>query len=306
MTYKFQHLVIETTRVCNAKCTYCLIHREDMTKDEVFMDFELAKHIVDITPYSHTVWPYSRGEPMLYPDLIPLVHHIKSNRRKAKMYTNGSLFSPWKAYELMVVGLDEVSFSIDTDSPKAFQDLRGLDWDVVFGNVRDAVDIRDRYGFDTKIFIRACYGPWNAHRTAEITQFWEQYVDGVHWMPYIDFPSWAEMQPKFTKSLPIFCNQPFNQSMTVSVDGSVTFCCNDWYRDYTLGKITLDTTEKELLEMWNSEVMTQWRNGLLTGINAPTVCVYCNVVGRMRDMHRRMRGNKLLYRDLFDTGEDVG
>ena len=73
---------------------------------------------------------------------------------------------------------------------------------------------------------------------------------------------------------PIICREPYN-CLTVSYDGTVPLCCNDWYDTYRLGRVNGEESTTDLLSLYNSPKFRRYRNDLLIGNRVPMICYNC-------------------------------
>ena len=277
-------LGLETTTLCNAGCSYCArFQTPDLTKTP-FMDFELLKAIVDAVPFVSKVAPYGRGEPLLYPHIVDAIKYITDSGKTSLLYSNGSIFNAEQIAGLFEAGLTELSFSIDTDRPDEFEQLRGLSFKKVVNNVRRIAALRDDFGVDTIVRIRSCVGDFNASRFTEIKEFWMQFVDNVIPMPYIPFPTPDVFEKKPTMNTGfLMCRQMYD-ALNVRADGSVPFCCNDWYSCIILGHLDEHVTKERVLSLYNSPKASLVRKSIEFGRDAPALCGYCQVGNRTREM----------------------
>lgn len=288
--YRFvpKFLCIETTTACNASCVYC--PRHDVSLAGPHMDFDLFKSVIDAVPFVERVAPYSRGEPLMYPHIIEAVQYITDSGKGSVIYTNGSLLTEERVISLFEIGLNELSFSIDTDNPREFKEIRGLNGDLVFDNVTRAVRLRDEMSFDTQIRVRACVGSFNKDRIHEIARFWRKRVDEVRLMPYIGFPPVETLCDPFTVNTDsIECSQLY-QTLNVRVDGTVAFCCNDWNSVLDITKIDNKTAPNAFLKIYNSKMMNSLRLSMETGRNAPSLCAYCRQGNRSIKLKKELIG----------------
>ena len=264
-------LVLETTTKCNANCTYC--GREGPGEH---MDFELYKRIVDASPWAKEVHPLTRGEPLMYPDIIKAIEYAKSKGKKVVIYTNGSLLGTSILLPFLRSGVDEVRLSIDDCKAVPYHSVRrGLNFNVVLNNVRRLVVLRNLSKVKMKISVRATITDVNRDRIDEIREFWLDIVDdfaAVNVLPVLSKDDVAEA--RFLKSDPIHCPDPWT-TLAVRSDGGVVLCCNDWYDDYRVGWLTIEnTTPDGILAMFNNHYYWLLRRGMLKN-DCPAICVGC-------------------------------
>jgi MoaA/NifB/PqqE/SkfB family radical SAM enzyme len=178
---------------------------------------------------------------------------------------------------LLRAGLDLLVFSIDECEPGLYGDIRqGLSFHKVLDNVQRFVDMRDGGGYKTEVRVRICLMEENRKRIVKIEQFWKNIVDTVGAMPELDVLSKGEVDahPFFFNQQPLKCSDPY-RSFVVRPDGKVVLCCTDWYDNFMIAKVDMNVTERDVLEIFNSDAMNYLRDGMKTGERIPSVCMFC-------------------------------
>lgn len=112
-------IFLDVTYRCNARCRFCCVtvnslaqrHSGEMTTAEI-------KRIVDRFGASKKKISIGGGEPLLRPDIVELVSHIKSRGHECLLMTNGLLLTPALAGRLIASGLDKLAFSIHGDEAR--------------------------------------------------------------------------------------------------------------------------------------------------------------------------------------------
>lgn len=264
-------LVVETTTKCNANCSYC----GRMGTGE-HMDFELFKAIVDAAPWAKEVHPLTRGEPLMYPDIIKAIRYIKSKGKRVVIYTNGSLLGMDEVIPFLKSDVDEVRFSIDDCEKETYELVRrGLDFDVVLQNVRRLVVLRNISRTKMKISVRATVTVVNVDRIDEIRKFWENIVDDFVAVPELPVLSHEDVyRDRYVECGKVHCPDPFT-TLAIRYNGDVVYCCNDWHDNYQIGHVTKDVTSEELLELFNSKFYWALRGVMVKSEWCPAICAVC-------------------------------
>ena len=264
-------LIIETTTRCNASCVYC----GNRAVPKMDMDFGLYKRIVDVTPYVKRIDPLSRGEPLMYPHIVEAIAYAKSKGKEVVVHTNGSLLITTMSVALLETGLDLLVFSIDEIDPDRFAKIRrGLNISTILANVQAFNLIREECGYSTKTAARICRTEANEDRLDEIINGLVPYFDEVNTMPELEVLSSSEVLKRpICYGEPLECIDPY-RNLVVRPDGRVVFCCTDWYDNFTIGKVSEQVTERELLDIFNSKQMNYFRNGMKKG-RIPAICTVC-------------------------------
>ena len=127
MSVPFLH--IEPTNLCNLNCVMCT--RQNLRRFGS-MSLDDLKHIVGQVPRLKAVKLQGMGEPMLNPEIIPMMRYLRS--RSIRVYTaiNGTVLPP-DIDELMDV-VNRIEFSIDSVDPDEYRSIRGT------GNIEEVVD----------------------------------------------------------------------------------------------------------------------------------------------------------------------
>ena len=118
-------LRISLTEVCNMACTYCVTslsdHRripDELSADQMLRLVRMLKEHAGIEKVRLT-----GGEPLLYPNLIPVISGIREmGIGNIGMTTNGQLLAK-KVKALVEAGLQNVNLSLDSLEPEKFKRL---------------------------------------------------------------------------------------------------------------------------------------------------------------------------------------
>ncbi len=100
---------------CNLDCAYCSEY--DNTRGHVAAD-ELRRRIDKIAELGTLHCDLIGGEPLLHPDLLPLMRHVVARGMTTGMTTNGFLLTEDKLRELGDAGMGRIQISVDSVKPK--------------------------------------------------------------------------------------------------------------------------------------------------------------------------------------------
>jgi MoaA/NifB/PqqE/SkfB family radical SAM enzyme len=124
----------------------------------------------DVAPWRPYMW-FTGGEPTLYPDIIPLIRHIKSRRLLCGMTTNGTTLERWaesiamSSMDLLVVSIDgrgEVHNQV-RGNPKAFE--------RACGGVEALQDAKRRLGtHKPAVIVNCALTPANVERATDMIE----------------------------------------------------------------------------------------------------------------------------------------
>src|SRR5215217_4882294 len=113
-------------RRCNLACGYC--NEYDHTSKPI--DLEVIKSRLNkLADLGTSIVTISGGEPMMHPDLDPIIHHIRVRGMIAGLISNGYYFTPDRIKRLNKAGLEYLQISIDNVDPDEVsrKSLRVLD-----------------------------------------------------------------------------------------------------------------------------------------------------------------------------------
>jgi MoaA/NifB/PqqE/SkfB family radical SAM enzyme len=106
---------LNITYKCNLDCAYCSEY--DNSKNHVAYA-DLVERIDQVKALGALHADLIGGEPLLHPDLAPLMRHIVSRGMTTGMTTNGFLLTEDKLLELMDAGMGRIQMSVDALKPK--------------------------------------------------------------------------------------------------------------------------------------------------------------------------------------------
>jgi len=106
---------LNITYKCNLDCGYCSEY--DNSKNHVAYA-DLVERIDRVKALGALHADLIGGEPLLHPDLAPLMRHIVSRGMTTGMTTNGFLLTEDKLLELMDAGMGRIQMSVDALKPK--------------------------------------------------------------------------------------------------------------------------------------------------------------------------------------------
>lgn len=252
------HLDLELVKGCNGGCSYC-----PSTNGFCYMNFQDALHWSEDAKASGVLslkvnW---RGEPTLYPHLIPFVERVKEMGFIDLMInTNGGF--PFDLLSTLCL-FTTVVFSIDTLDVELHQRLRpGINLDVVKRNIEtlSCMSRRPR-------ILRVNITETSLHTEQHIKEvsLWAQSLGvEVNIRPQAPRTGGKITLPRKR------CPSPF-QRLTVAWDGKVSPCCIPWDDSLVVG----DLREQSLLEVWNGEYMRGIQQDALDVDYNHSVCQNC-------------------------------
>ena len=77
------------------------------------------------------------GESLLHPKLIDMIKYMKQKDIPSRLYTNGTLINPEISEELILSGLDHITFSFDGTHKETYENYRkGASFEKTLDNIR--------------------------------------------------------------------------------------------------------------------------------------------------------------------------
>ncbi len=104
-------LLIEVNQICNLQCTYCFYNDHGRIKE--YLNVKMLSHL--LSPTIKKVF-LTGGEPFLNPDIIEIIHYIKSQGIECTVFCNGIALSRFKEKEILEIiqSLDRLIISFDS------------------------------------------------------------------------------------------------------------------------------------------------------------------------------------------------
>ena len=264
----FQHgefplfLDIETTNICNFKCTFCsnqFIPIDDhayITEDKVYKVLDEGKE-----NGLYGVKFNMRGEPTLHKELAKFIRYaVDSGLVDVYFNTNASKLDEEKSVELIKSGLTRITFSIEGYTKDYYEKVRvNGKFDEVVKNIRRFHYLRDKLGSKTpRIRISGVLLPEMKQNLSDYLNFWKPYADQVSTNDLIEEDINKHSQKDST--IPWACNQLW-QRMAMWCDGTLLSCNQDYLGELRIGNID-DMTIKEA---WHNSFHNKLRDSHKTG-----------------------------------------
>ena len=133
------------------------------------MSVELAQKIItDLVEnnFSGTINISENGEALMNQkadEIIALIGNALPNC-KMTLFTNMNLMDKTRAETILKAGLNHITISIDGNSSKTYQYMKGLDFGILKKNMHDFINVRDKNNYKCKIVIYVI-SAYNYHKT---------------------------------------------------------------------------------------------------------------------------------------------
>jgi len=182
---------LEVTSRCNLRCSMCPkkegLEPNPTNSDMSMETFENAKKTF---PALDRMNLNGFGESFLHPDFIDMIREVKKYSILTNITTNGILISKKNARELILTGLDHLSFSLDSLDPESYKAIRGVDkLDRVLENLKLILKIKEDLGV-TKPYVGISFTAMsrNIDNLPEIMEFARKnYLSSLSICPFDDY-----------------------------------------------------------------------------------------------------------------------
>ncbi|MBI5816634.1 MAG: radical SAM protein [Nitrospinae bacterium] len=273
------YIALEVTNVCNLKCTHCNYRFgvDHYTRDRGFMSHEtFEKAANEAKENGSPVLMNYDGEPLMHKDYLKFLRHATDLGLVNYFNTNGTLFTPKFADELVKFYKGSVFFSVDGDK-KWFETIRiPANYDKVLENISYFLKANEQSGWPITVGISLC----NLGQTAqERKAFLDQ------WLPRVNYVSMGEVNDKFGTmiSAPMTVMQPRKrpvcvvpwQTMGVCHNGDVIPCSIYVTRANTANAIMGNIHEQSLKDIWSGKPMADFRKMVAGKRYAESYCDKC-------------------------------
>jgi len=272
-------LGIEVTNSCNLRCLMC--HREVMTREVGFMDFDLFKECArkGIGMGVKMIVPFNYGESLLHPKLVDMVEYLKSLSKDTlvKINTNGMLMTREYAKALVNAGIDEITFSLEGCTKERHEEIAiGSKYERVLANLMNLIDMKKG---EEKPQVRVCMVRMEETASAlkQFTRQWQPLVDAI--TIHDVNTGYGTLKDRRVEKRPLERRVPCRElwlKLQVLWNGGVTVCCIDYDGKLKIGEIP----NESLNELWSGRRLQ-----------------------RMREIHRRREFKKIPICNTCDSDD---
>lgn len=268
---------IEVTNKCNLKCVFC--DREAMKRKVQNMDLRLFDKICrEAVSFGIPIIGLNRfGEPTLNPDLPDMVAIAKGHKAKrVEFATNATTLTEALSAKLIAAGLDRIEFSIDSSTPKLYNELRvGADFARTQENIMTFLRLNHRAGNKVKTFVSFICMSQNASQMKGYKAYWKDKVDGIIFYPFAGYGNLAKLH----------ATTPFGRErqkclllyyiMSAYSNGMAGLCCAG-DPNATISTVDLNTHTVE--QAWNSLQANRIRDiHIKKDLSKLPICMNCDM-----------------------------
>lgn len=272
------YLQIEPTSVCNFRCVFCFETDPTFTnKANGFMGrmpLDLFKALVDEAQGNvEFVSLASRGEPLLYPDIIPMLAYTRGKFLNLKLNTNASLLDEAKCHAILSGGVRTLVFSADAASEPLYGQLRvNGKLSVVRANIERFQRIRQTQYPETPMITRVSGVKVSADQEINsMEKTWGGLVDQV---AFVQYNPWENVYNEAINDLTAPCSDLWRR-MFAWWDGKVNPCDVDYKSTLSVGTFP----ERTLSALWTSPAYNALRDAHLSAARETVgPCNRCTVI----------------------------
>jgi MoaA/NifB/PqqE/SkfB family radical SAM enzyme len=142
---------IDTTSLCNLRCTMCALERD--YPEKALMSLDTFRRLEDSFPRLRHVSLSLNAEPLLnkrLAEMVALAKHASRGRIVTSFATNATLLDEARARELLEAGLDALEVSLDGTTAPVFESIRvGARLEPVVANVARVARLKRALGLAT-------------------------------------------------------------------------------------------------------------------------------------------------------------
>lgn len=308
-------LVIDSTNLCNAKCSWC--HNPDLKYPKGVMSNELFEKIIDdYSQYPGNVWFSTFGEPFMDKNILKKIKYLRkfSSIKIVNLLTNGLLLDSDKSRELLdlKIGIDISLDEVDKDN---FERIKQIDFDRVIKNVFFLLEENKRVGNPVKVVVRIkTITNESEIEKSEVYHRLKELCNDIDLTPIMSTGSlanWAgsfnkksffdEFYPEINfnsryKNYNLENNAPCAQlwkNIVVMWDGKVVLCCVDMEGEFIIGDLSKNT----ILEVWSGEKLNEIRELFKKRLKDKiTICKKCDIHEGWQNLRKSFKPDGSLYK----------
>jgi len=258
-------VTVELTNRCNLSCTFCPRQSIDMNLGD--MEMTLYKKIIDEMALHRPIklLLFFRGESLLHPNLIDMARYAKNKEIDNIFFSsNGLLLDDKIADELLDVGIDDISFSIDTLDESVYNSFRVAgDLKKTIENVVSFTEKCKKRRLSElsspKVQVSTIDTDSYSLGQDEFIKFWMHHADSVR-VYYEHDEKAGIVSKKGTRDLQHLkerkpCRKVFTDFL-IFCNGDVTLCNYAWQPIKELGNVN----DRSIKEIWDSKEFNDIRD----------------------------------------------
>lgn len=261
------YVIIEPTNICNINCSIC--PRNEMTREQGFMDFALFKKIIDeIQGKTDFIVLHFFGESFLHEDIFKFINYSGGKGMTVVLSTNALLFDDYSIENVLSSNLDVLYIHVDSLNKGRYSKIRvGGNFDILLKNTKTLINKHKESNSKLNICIRMINLDLSGGEFESLKTTFDPH-SGIyfHQKALHNFAGQIKIHGKESDSETIIkmrkCVEPW-RGMVIAWNGKAFPCCNDYNGKYLYG----DINNSSVLEVWNSENAQKMRNFQINGLH---------------------------------------
>lgn len=265
-------IAIGITNRCNLNCTFCP-HRHSQRPIGEISSGLLGSLLDQVAPYVNVVDLSFDGEPFLHSHWADCVEACHQRDIRAILQTNALLIDDSTARDILDVGVDSITFSVDAATEETYQLLKSAgDYNRVVANVDNFLKLARGQSKRPNITIQFVRGPDNRHEVEAFLRQWKNKgADFIRIKPMLNFGGSVDSGFRGEPKKPCIL---LWTSLSIHWDGLVTLCCMDIEGRTNMG----DAARTPLREIADNEPFQAVRGLHVRGeYNKHPVCRNCDI-----------------------------
>ena len=244
-------LQIEPASICNYRCLFCYQIDEEFTRKSNgmmgMMSLDLFKRLIDQAEGKcEAVTLASRGEPLICPDIEPMIKYTGGKFLALKLNTNAWFLDEKLCHTILEAQVNTVVFSADAASEPTYSKLRvNGSLKKVYDNIKLFREIREKHFPKSKVITRVSgVKVPGTDKLEDMEKFWGELVDQVAFVKYNPWENSYDQPINDTKEP---CSDLWRR-MFVWWDGKVNPCDVDFKSHLNTG----NALSEDLSDLWQS------------------------------------------------------
>ena len=300
-------LSVESGNVCNLRCPLCPTGQHDPSAKKGLLPFQTFKKVIDELGGGLLLLRlYDWGEPLLNPELVPMIEYASARAIPVKISTNLSLkLDEAQMRALLSSGLRKMYTSCNAASPETYPIYHvGGDFHLVMENLRFLAEEKKKLASPTELvwlFHVFSHNERETEKAKEMArglgvrleikkmrpdmgkEIFETAGEAIrrdgHWLPknpeYNMFNTGKQRHKKAFS-----CDLLWTETV-INWDGAVLPCCSVYSERYSFGNIL----ERPFKEIWNGEMYVAARKEVLSKEEDGTTWTICRTCKKTGFLH---------------------
>jgi radical SAM protein with 4Fe4S-binding SPASM domain len=251
-----------------------------------FMDLQIFQKVIrEAALFQADVNLFMGGESLLHPKICEMIAYCRDQHVPARLYTNATLLDERKSEEIILAGLDHITFSFDGIDKASYEEYRrGAVYEKALGCIQGFLKKKKDLRMAKPKVVIQCLELGSGSRLRRSKREFQDLFDTsmVDRFTYIQPHRFAGVY----KDVPVRGNRKKYSpcaflwySMSIIWDGSVVPCCIDVFKKHPIGS----ARELPLETLWHSDSMIKLRRLIYEGhYSEVELCRECDILWKSR------------------------